>query len=231
MRNNYLLDADETILDFVRASKESLAEAMRELNIPYRDSDYAVYKRFNDAVWREYGRGTLSKKALMTERFVRFFDYLKVVADVGRANEIYFGRICRSGYLLDGAMEFLLELKKRGKIFLITNGTPAAQYGRLDSLGLRDFFDGIYVSDDIGFAKPDRRVFEYVLGDAGLKREECLVIGDSVSSDIAGANNANILCIRYNPKKLPAEGAKADFEADSYEKILAIADRLNSEAV
>ena len=64
MRNNYLLDADETILDFVRASKESLAEAMRELNIPYRDSDYAVYKRFNDAVWRRKGKRNIFRQNL-----------------------------------------------------------------------------------------------------------------------------------------------------------------------
>lgn len=76
-----------------------------------------------------------------------------------------------TGYLLEGAEGFLRALKERGKIYLITNGTPAAQYGRLESLGLRGFFDGIFVSDEIGYAKPDARFFRCVLEKRGCARK------------------------------------------------------------
>ena len=73
MKNNILLDADQTILDFVRSSKESLAAAMREAGLPYAETDFSVYKRINDAIWREYERGEITKARLSVERFARFF--------------------------------------------------------------------------------------------------------------------------------------------------------------
>lgn len=221
---NFLLDADETILDFIRSSKESLAYAMREAGVPYKEEDFAAYKRINDGVWRDYERGRLTKQALMRERFIRFFDFLRVGADADKVNGIYFEKLCRTGYLLDGAREFLDALKERGRVLLITNGTPAAQYGRLASVGLDGFFDGIYISDEIGYKKPDVRFFAYLLEREKIGRENCLVIGDSLSSDIAGANNAGIRCIWYNPSGRAAEGAAPDYTAKSYREILRLAD-------
>ena len=226
MRNKYLLDADETILDFPRSSRESLQYAMGAMGLPYGDGTFALYKEVNDGVWREYEQGTLTKKQLMQVRFVRFLERMGLRADAEKLNGIYFEKLSHTGYLLDGAREFLNALHMRGKIYLITNGTPAAQYGRLESVGLRDFFDGIYISDEIGYAKPDRRFFEYVLCDAAIRPEECVVIGDSLSSDITGAVNAGLLSVWYNPSGKDAAECRADFVADSYEKILDIADAL-----
>ncbi len=227
MRDNFLLDADETILDFVRSSRESLRFAMQAVGSCWHEEDFAIYKSINDGLWREYERGGITKKELTRERFVRFFKQLNVTADPSKANAIYFEKLSRTGYLLEGADAFLKELKKRGKIFLITNGTPQAQYGRLDSLGIRSFFDGIYVSDEIGYAKPDVRFFEYLLKKENLERENCLVIGDSLSSDIAGANAAHIPCIWYDPYAREMQGSVADYRAKTYDDVLKIIDTLN----
>lgn len=226
MRNNFLLDADETILDFIRSSRESLHYAMGEMGLPCSEETFALYKSVNDGVWREYEQGKLTKPQLMRVRFVRFLNALGAEGDAERLNAIYFDKLSRTGYLLDGAADFLRELKKRGRVFLITNGTPAAQYGRLASCGLRDFFDGIFVSDEIGFAKPDRRFFEFVLQKEKLSREECIVIGDSLSSDIAGAANAGIVSVWYDPSGKAAEGVVPDHIARDYTQILKIVDSL-----
>ena len=161
-RNNFLLDADETVLDFVRSSQESLRHTMGALSLPYDGEIYRLYKQINDGVWAEYERGEITKARLHILRFSRFFERLGVTADAERANAVYFEKLCRTGFLLPGADAFLRELRARGRVFLITNGTPAAQYGRLDSLGIRGQFDGIFISDEIGFAKPDPRFFELV---------------------------------------------------------------------
>lgn len=226
MKNNFLLDADETILDFLRSSKESFRAAMEELGEREAAERYDDFKEINDGLWREYERGEISKKNLMTARFQRFFARLNGKADAEEANRLYFTKLCRTGYLLPGSAEFLRELKSRGRIFLITNGTPAAQYGRLRAVGLSDFFDGVFVSDEIGYAKPDERFFAYVTKTAGVGRGECLVIGDSLTSDIRGANDAGIECIWYNPSGKEAIGAKPDHTAKSYREILEIADKL-----
>lgn len=222
LRKNFLLDADETILDFVRSSKESLRYALGELSLAYSDAVYAVYKRINDGIWAEYERGEITKKQLQVQRFSRFFGQLGVTADAERANELYFGKLCRTGFLLDGAREFLCELCALGRVYLITNGTPQAQYGRLDALGIRSLFAGIFVSDEIGAAKPDPRFFAYVLEHAGLSAEECVVIGDSPSSDIAGANAAGIPCIWFAAKGRRAEGARPTAVSHSYAEILSL---------
>ncbi len=224
MRDFFLLDADETVLDFIRSSRESLRFMMQALSLPYREEDFALYKRINDGVWREYEQGAVTKKRLHTLRFERFFAQRGICADAERANEVYFTKLCGTGYLLPGAEAFLRELRRRGSVLLITNGTPQAQYGRLDALGIRSLFAGIYVSDEIGFAKPDPRFFAHVLASAGVGAGRCLVIGDSLTSDIAGANAAGIPCIWYDPQRKEAAGAVPSAVAYSYEEIVKIVD-------
>lgn len=226
MKNNFLLDADETILDFVRSSRESLCAAMCEAGLPYKEEDFAVYKAINDGVWREYEQGLLTKPRLVVERFARFFAAKGVDADPAAVNALYFARLCRTGYLLDGAEPFLRALKERGKVFLITNGTPAAQYGRLEAVGLRDSFDGIFVSDEVGYAKPDVRFFSSVLLRAGIGRDSCIVIGDSLTSDIAGANASGICSVWYAPRGTEPQGARPNAVARTYEEVLSAVDAL-----
>lgn len=225
MYNNFFLDADETILDFVRSSRESLAKAMIDAGLPYHDSDFIAYKKINDEIWKEYEQGKLTKAQLMEIRFVRFFRYLGVQADATAVNAQYFTALSSKGYLLDGALPFIEELKKRGKVFLITNGTPVAQYGRLDSLGIREKFDGVFVSDEIGAAKPSKKFFDYVLSVTGAAPKTCLVIGDSLSSDIAGAENAGLHSVWYNPSGMSGVGFHPTYEARSYEEILEILEK------
>lgn len=227
MATDFLLDADETILDFPRSSRESFAYAMEQAGLARLAPAFAKFRAINDGLWKEYERGTMPKNRLVVERFSRFFAEAGVRADAAAVNRLYFGKLCATGYLLPGAGEFLNELKARGKIFLITNGTPPAQYGRLDSLGIRGLFDGIFVSDEIGFAKPSVRFFEYVFAHAPTSRERSIVIGDSLSSDIAGANNAGIRSILYAPGGRPEGAEAANYVAQSYMQILEILDSLH----
>ena len=223
MKNNILLDADQTILDFVRSSKESLAAAMREAGLPYAETDFSVYKRINDAIWREYERGEITKARLSVGRFARFFAEKGIDGDPALLNALYFSKLCRTGYLLDGAAEFLARLKERGRVFLITNGTPAAQHGRRAAPAILSLFDGIFVSGEIASAKPDPRFFGYVLSAVGAAREDCIVIGDSLTSDIAGANAAGIYSVWYAPQGEPL-GAVPDAVARSYAEVLSAVD-------
>lgn len=221
---NILLDADETILDFPRSSEESFRFAMQAAGIPAAGGAFEEFKAINDSLWKEYERGEITKSRLVVERFVRFFARKGIQADAAAVNKLYFDKLCGMGYLLAGAREFLDALKERGKVYLITNGTPPAQYGRLDSLGIRSMFDGIFVSDEIGAAKPSRAFFDHVLASVGCRPEECIVIGDSLSSDIAGAVGAGIPCIWYAPSGAGASGMKPDHIARSYAEVLHFVD-------
>ena len=180
---------------------------MRTAGLSAIEGEYALFKRINDGLWREYERGEVSKARLVVERFARLFGQTGVSADPASVNRIYFTTLSRTGYLLPGADEFL---------------TALSACGRLDALGIRGRFDGIFVSDEIGYAKPDRRFYEYVFSHTGLCAEDCLVIGDSLSSDIRGANNAGIESIWYAPNGGKPEGAVPDHIARSYTDILSV---------
>ena len=198
---------------------------MRDARLDALVPRFAEFKAINDEVWREYERGEIVKSALVLARFERFFARCGVHADARAVNGLYFGLLCRAGYLLDGAREFVDGLKRRGRVWIVTNGTPAAQYGRLDAAGLHGCFDGVFVSDEVGFAKPDRRFFDAALARIGVPKEQCIVIGDSLSSDVAGANNAGIECIWYAPSGRQPCGAVPDHIARSYAEILQIIDQ------
>ena len=81
MINNFLLDADETILDFVRSSRESFFIAMQQLGLLLGENEFLQFKAINDGLWREYEQGTVTKPQLMKERFARLFAALGVDAD------------------------------------------------------------------------------------------------------------------------------------------------------
>lgn len=227
MRYHYfLLDADETVFDFIASSKESLRYALALFSLPYSDEIYSLFKKHNDAVWREYERGALTKAQLRVKRFECFFAEQGVIADAASVDKIYFDKLCTTGYLLAGAEQFLCGLKKRGEIYMITNGTTAAQEGRIGASGIGKYLDGVFISDELGVAKPHREFFDQVFSAIRKDKKQCVVIGDSLSSDILGANNACVDSIWYNPKGQKEESfARPTFTAGCYEDILSIIDQ------
>ncbi len=101
--------------------------------------------------------------------------------------------------MLDGAVDVLLEIKKRGYILgCITNGVSSLQNIKLDTAGIRDLFDVVVVSGDIGIYKPDRRIFDEACKRAGVENEKALFVGDHPINDIEGALGADMKAVRMN---------------------------------
>lgn len=101
--------------------------------------------------------------------------------------------------MLDGAIDVLREIKKRGYILgCITNGVSSLQNIKLDTAGIRDMFDVVIVSGDIGVYKPARGIFDEACKRAGVKNEEALFVGDHPVNDIQGALGADMKAIRMN---------------------------------
>ena len=120
--------------------------------------------------------------------------------------------------MLDGAVEVLKEIKKRGYILgAITNGVSSLQNIKLDTAGIRELFDVVVVSGDIGIYKPDRRIFDEAVRRAGVRNEEALFVGDHPINDIEGALGADMQVIRMNygdfkGKGLGKKGTAAEIE-------------------
>ena len=107
--------------------------------------------------------------------------------------------------------EVLERLSADYRIYAASNGVLVMQENRLQLAGLRKYFTDLFVSDDIGYAKPDINYFKECLNRAGLAISEVLMVGDSLASDIAGANIAGIESCWYNPYSLEN---KSEVEAD-----------------
>ena len=120
--------------------------------------------------------------------------------------------------MLPGAIEVLKEIKRRGYILgAITNGVSTLQNMKLDTAGIRNLFDVVVVSGDIGIYKPDRRIFDEAIKRAGVKNEESLFVGDHPINDVEGALGANMKVIRMNygdfkGKGLGKKGVFAEIE-------------------
>lgn len=224
MRYRYiLLDADNTLFDFDACEKEAFFAALNEFSVSSTDAMYARYSEINKACWLALERGELSRQELKTKRFEELIDEYDLPCTPNALAERYLEHLSSLGILLPGAQEFVQELSRIAEIHIITNGLQNVQEGRFRTSPLTPYLKNIFISEKIGAQKPDKLFFERV-SDAidGFDAKDAVVIGDSLTSDIKGANNAGIDCIWFNPKGCARGNEKIDYEVSSYGQILAI---------
>lgn len=122
--------------------------------------------------------------------------------DGGQSAELaarFWIEFCRSSALNQGAETVLQGLSEAYRLGMITNGYSDSQRGRLESAGLKDVFDPLLISEEVGVAKPDIRIFELALAQLGLPPEAVLYVGDSISHDHEGCLRAGIDFCHYCP--------------------------------
>lgn len=219
-----LLDADETLLDFSAAERNALHTTMQELGHPITQAQYMRYSEINDAQWKKLERGETTKPILTVERFSLFFEELGIDFDPAFVNRKYLENLSLGSDLIEGALDFLETVQKHFALYLITNGTAQVQIKRLATSGIGRFFSEVFISEAIGYTKPQLQYFSHVLAHIEEKDpKKVLVIGDSLSSDILGGQTAGLdTCWfnRYNKKctlSLPPT-----MEARDYPELLAL---------
>ncbi len=198
-----LFDADGTLFDFDSAETWAFDATCKELGIEPTEQKLLDYKEANRQVWKEFELGTIDIDRLQTERFARFFLAQGIDADPFKAGRRFADYLSLAGQLYPETIPLLEELQERGyRLSLITNGISKVQHGRLDSSKTKNYFDVICISEEVGVQKPKKEFFDTFFDLANLKetdKRHCLVIGDSLSSDILGGNNAGIDTCWYNP--------------------------------
>ena len=134
--------------------------------------------------------------------------------DIEGCNRVRLEVLGRSTALVPHALEVVRELKKTHRVYLITNAVESVQRGRLGRSALAPLIEEAFISETAGAAKPSVEYFDYVFAHIdGITRENCLVIGDSLTSDIQGENNYGLACCWFNPKKAPKpESLRVDYE-------------------
>lgn len=209
-----LLDVDGTLLDFKQAETDGMRVVLKAYGFEPTQDRLNLYHQINEQAWAAFERGEVTKEQLVSGRFVDFFGKLGKKVDGSKAEELYRAQLDSSAVLIDGALEICGYLKERYELYIVTNGTSSTQYKRLAASGLDQFVKDIFVSEDAGSQKPQKKYFEYCFSRiSGIQPHEMLLVGDSISSDILGGFRAGTATCWYNPQRLPAkEWIRPDYE-------------------
>ena len=220
-----LLDADMTIFDFERSEKGSLARVLRSYGLEPTGEVEETYMKINHALWEAFARGEVDQDFLVVERFDALARVYHMDWDSAQVNRDYLNGLGEEAHLLPGAMEFCLALKEMGLTLAIaTNGMPTAQRGRYTRTGIDRVIPNLFISMELGVQKPMPAYFDKVCEALGVTdRSRVIMVGDSLSSDVKGGNNAGIDTIWYNPSHAPLSGtAVPTYTVDNYQEILNI---------
>ena len=196
-----LWDLDGTVLDFLAAEKAAIKSLFKEFGLgECTDEMIKKYSVINKQYWQKLEKGEMSKPDILRKRFEDFFALMGLSADAKAFNDKYQVRLGDTIVFIDEGDKLLRELKSMGyKQYAVTNGTRIAQRNKLSKSGLYDVFDDVFISDEIGHEKPTREFFDFVFNKIGEdERKKSIIIGDSLTSDIKGGQNAGIMTCYFN---------------------------------
>jgi len=194
MYRTFLLDIDNTLLDFDAAEKRGFIKVIESYEIEYNREMLDQYKKINRNLWSLLEQGKIEKEELLNTRFGEFFRLYHIEANGIEAESRFRRHLGESADLIPNAKETLLELKRQGKnLYSASNGVYDTQIQRLKNAGVHDLFDGMFISEKVGYEKPALSFFEYCFHNIpDFEKEKTIMVGDSISSDIQGAINAGI---------------------------------------
>ena len=230
MKKKFLLfDVDRTLLDFDRSEAEAIKNTLRHFSLPISDEICERYPAINESLWEEFEKGTIAKATILYRRFDILFSEFGITFDSKMFDTYYRTDLSKHAFLIDGAKELLLSLKEKGyQIHYVTNGTAGVQYPRLKNSGLDSLADGIFLSEEIGYQKPEKAFFDAVFSKIpDLTLEEAIIIGDSLSSDMKGGINVGLDTMWYNPKKVQNRlNIPVTYEVSDFSQIETILDNI-----
>lgn len=220
-----IFDADGTLLDYDRAEHYAFNNLCSEVNIECTDDLIETYHTVNSGLWKEFEKRSVTIGDLKYQRFQKTFERLELKADARKASEIYLNYLGEAGFCIPGAKKTLETLKQDRQLALLTNGIAATQHTRLEKAGIKHYFHPIVISEEAGCQKPDVQIFSYLF-ERALYQDKVgtLMVGDSLSSDIAGGNAFGIdTCLITFGKpvsKLQDSHAKPTYTVGSFEQLL-----------
>lgn len=226
MISTILWDVDGTLLDFIAAEKAAIKTLFGEFNLGQcSDEMIKRYSEINKTYWQRLERGEITKQEVLVGRFKEFFKSEGIdISVVEEFNSLYQLRLGDTIVYHDDSLEIIKSLQGRVRQYVVSNGTVEAQTKKLRLSGLGELVDGIFLSEHIGVEKPNIEFFDKVLEEIKpADRSTILIVGDSLTSDIQGGNNAGIVTCWYNPlgDKAP-DKYRIDYEISDLHQIYEI---------
>ena len=219
MKDIFLLDMDETLLDFPKTERENLHRTLLKFGIAADDKQLSRFHEINDLLWKKLERGEITRARLILERFEIFFGEYGFQADIETVAKSYFAGFQEICFPYDGALGFVKALSVLGRVYIVTNGSALIQKRHIEDAGFLPYIKGAFISEEIGFNKPSMEYADYVESHIeNYDRARAVWIGDSLTSDGKCARSRGIDFVLYAPKGAP-EGY-AGMSAANYQEAL-----------
>lgn len=201
---NFLIDLDDTLLNFQESEKLCLKNTLVHFEISSRAEEFfKEYKLINDDLWKQLELGLVEKDFLKIERFRQTLNLFNLDTSAEEMSEYYLNQLPLNVVLNDHAVELCAFLKEYGTITIITNGIKFVQHQRINNSKIKDYIDLICVSEECGYAKPDVRFFDFTLNQIPhAKKSETVIIGDRLEADIKGGELFGIDSVWFNHDRI-----------------------------
>lgn len=222
-----LLDLDDTILDFHKAERLALSKTFRAFGLEPTEAVLNRYHEINKWHWEQLEKGRLTRPQVLEGRFVQLFRELGLAVDAAQCMKSYEHNLSIGHYFLPGAEEAVKRLHEKYRLFLLSNGTAVVQQGRLTSANLYPWFEKVFISQEMGFNKPDKQFFDRCFAQiSGFDPDKALMVGDSLTSDIQGGINAGVRTVWVNPAHKAAGKIRPDYEIEALPQLEALLEEL-----
>ena len=215
------LDLDDTILDFQKAEHIALGKTLRNFGLEPTERVLKRYNLINKAHWEALERKELTREQVLVGRFQTLFAEMGITVEPVQVARAYEDNLSIGHYFLPGAEEAVEALSKKYKLYLASNGTAKVQAGRLKSANISRFFEEVFVSQELGANKPSLEYFEKCFARIpGFEKSKAIIVGDSLTSDILGGQNAGIATCWVNPHhKAGREDIRVDYEIEALSQL------------
>jgi HAD superfamily hydrolase (TIGR01509 family) len=197
-------DLDDTLHDHQAPFAHALVDSFMEWKTrPDFDTAYKRFRSFSDYFWKDYTQGTISLEQLRINRIMSAMESLDRKISEGEARQFqqnYENRLSNLTLFTEASVVFD-ALKKLGiEVGLITNGPVAHQQNKIRQLQLNKFIDEklMFISDGVGYAKPNPQIFHIAAAKIQLPAETLLYVGDTWENDVAGAMTAGWNAVWFN---------------------------------
>lgn len=202
MIKNIFFDLDNTLFDFYASEKKALKKTLIHFGLSPDEKMLERYSEINLEHWKRLEKGELTREQVKVGRYRQLFEEYEVDISPEEATSFYEKKLSEEGDLMDGALDILQFLKGKYRLYVVSNGTLICQQGRMKNTGITNFFETHFISQQIGYEKPQKEFFDHCFKNIpDFKKEETIIVGDSISADIIGGKNAGIKTVWFNTKK------------------------------
>jgi YjjG family noncanonical pyrimidine nucleotidase len=221
-----IFDADGTLFDYDHAEKSAIKRTFNHFGHPYKSQFLSIYRHCNKQLWDAFELGKVTIEKLKVKRFELLLETIGIDANAEQFGDQYLAQLAQGTELIGGAEKVLKALSGKVGLILMTNGIKEVQRSRLNLSPINHYFSDIIISDEVGVAKPDKKIFEIAQKNMSiLDKRTILMVGDNLSSDIRGGNDFGIDTCWYNPNKEKSDPEiRSTYEIQYLQDILPIID-------